>query len=479
MNVLQCCFFIRNRLSSIRLPNLSPFRSMTVGVGIYACPASKQLRFLRMKKSPFSTVSSTGSNRVFRFSDYDCIGFDLDNTLVRYKLSELMNLEYNVLSQYLVNVKGYDPKYLRKTFKSGASLVQRGLLLDFKRGNIVKLGPKGVVMRACHGTRFLSDSEIESTYGPCKIWEEGAVYARDPIEAWSGPLSNKVRALLDYFDTPAALVFARIIDSIEESGSEPGREVWPDILDGLVYMFNPDNFQNEYFSSIKSNVDKYVHSVDRKVLTWLLSLRQHGKKLFLLTGSGAEFVPLIAEHALGSDWRSLFDVTISYARKPWFFLQTKEEKPFVVISESNSDKEAKVLVPRLDSYIIYEQGSWDGLRTSLEAALGKKNGGKVLYVGDNLVQDIYAPFRSSTCETATICEEMGANMSFEGSENLVDPLLMSTSWGSFFGDGGVMSYWSEIINKYSKICIPAVSVCASKSVDFPFRAIYYPDDPIY
>jgi hypothetical protein len=45
--------------------------------------------FIHLEKGPryMSTMFNTQENlsSVFRFTDYDCIGFDLDNTLSRYK----------------------------------------------------------------------------------------------------------------------------------------------------------------------------------------------------------------------------------------------------------------------------------------------------------------------------------------------------------------------------------------------------------
>lgn len=488
MRLFQYALLIKNQFNFITFSQTRNFSfikliPLCIHVDIVAFPQHKRTLFIKMDNSSFALRSAvnSGQNGIFKFTDYDCIGFDLDNTLVRYKLSELMNLEYDMLSRYMIDVKGYDSKHLKKPFKADIGLIQRGLLVDFDRGNLVQLGSQGVVVKASHGTKFLCNSEIEDMYGPRRIWEEGAMYMRDPIEAWRGPLSNKLRALLDYFDAPSALVFARIINSIDESGNKPLKyNVWPDILDGLIYMFNPENFYlgEGYFHSMKTDINKYVHSVDQNVVNWLKSLRQSGKKLFLLTGSGMSFASLIAEHSLGNEWRSLFDVTISYARKPWFFISNKEEKPFIKYSE-NVLEEAKICVPNLDCRIIYEQGSWDGLCTALAAATGKEDGGKVLYVGDNLVQDIYAPAKNTKCQTVAICEEMGAHMTFEDSEKLVDQVLLSSDWGSFFGGSGTMSFWSEIINDYSKLCVPSITVCATKPIDFPYKIGYYPNCPIY
>ncbi|XP_071447982.1 5'-nucleotidase domain-containing protein 1 [Hetaerina americana] len=487
MRLFQYVFLIRNQFNLIKLPQVKHFSSLKrvavcISVDIVAGTRSLHSFSVKMKKTAFSVNRSGNSSHenTLKFSDYDCIGFDLDNTLVKYKLTELMTLEYDMLAKYMVEVKGYDSKYLLMPFSKDIGFVQRCLFVDFERGNLVKLGAKGEVIKASHGTRFLSESEIKDTYGPEQLWKDGLTYIKDPLEAWRGPLSDKVRPLLDYFDAPSALVFARTVNTIDESGDMPVKyNVWPDVLDGLKHMFNPENFDSGegYFHSMRSDVSKYVHPVDHQVVVWLKSLKQRGKKLFLLTGSGMSFASVVAEHSLGPDWRSLFDIVISLARKPWFFIADKEERPFMTVCEPSLVKENKVAVPQLNCHVRYEQGSWDGLRIALGDANGKENGGKVLYVGDNIIQDVYSPVEYTKCQTVAICEEMGAHMTFEGSDKLVDEFLLSSDWGSFFASHGIISYWSDVLSKYSKLCVPSINACAAKPIDYPFKIGYYPGCP--
>ena len=41
----------------------------------------------------------------------------------------------------------------------------QGLTLDIDRGNLLRLGKDGIILAASHGTRKMSDIEIEKTYG--------------------------------------------------------------------------------------------------------------------------------------------------------------------------------------------------------------------------------------------------------------------------------------------------------------------------
>ena len=135
---------------------------------------------------------------VFRFSDYDCIGFDLDNTIVQYKITNVVQFEYEVIANFLVKEKGYHPKHLKAPITSkDLDFMQKGLFIDALKGNILKISPTGKVHNACHGTKMLSLDEIEFYY-PNREWRTGKIFCKEPLQAWNGPLSLKIRTLLDY-----------------------------------------------------------------------------------------------------------------------------------------------------------------------------------------------------------------------------------------------------------------------------------------
>lgn len=192
----------------------------------------------------------TGTD-TFRISDYDVIGFDLDNTLLRYKVSAMVRLEYESLANYLVNVKGYSPKHLLKPFVDDLDFLQKGLIVDLARGNLLKVSADGYIRRATHGTRFMADDEICSRYGPERKWDLLVNYVDDMLLTWNGPLAKSMRSLLDYFDMPASLVFARCVDTLDEEMGLTGAgeiktghyEHWADILEGIFLLYSREHFQ--------------------------------------------------------------------------------------------------------------------------------------------------------------------------------------------------------------------------------------------
>lgn len=437
--------------------------------------------------SRFSANTILTGTDTMRFTDYDCIGFDLDNTLLRYNLTEMVELEYNVLAKYLIEHKGYPADHLKLPMKDNIDFLQRGLIIDFLRGNILKIAYDGYISMASHGTKQLTDEEIVQIYGKDRMWEVTSGFCVDLLQAWHGSLAEDMRALLDYFDMPASLVFARIVDTLDEkNGGKPLPEyhVWHDILDGLGEIFTREHFENnrsEYFASVKANPGKYIRRSSESVRSWLKDLRKH-RTVFLLTGSHIDFANLTASHAFGPDWRELFDIVICFAKKPGFFSLSRPFKELNGFTETTKSVNGAEL--QLDT--IYSQGNWGDLMHVL-AKKSQKLDPKVLYVGDNLIQDVYAPNTYCHADTIAIAEEMHAE-GMRGNKETHDDieLLTSKMWGTyFFSTNDEPSIWLELIRKHSKLCVPSVDWLATKSIDEPFNCFsqkmcingFYPSEP--
>ena len=81
--------------------------------------------------------------------EYDCIGFDLDHTLCRYNVGPMIRLEYDLLAEFLVAKKGYDPAIRAKPFDADRQFVCKGLTLDCDKGNLLRLGHDGFILGKC------------------------------------------------------------------------------------------------------------------------------------------------------------------------------------------------------------------------------------------------------------------------------------------------------------------------------------------
>ncbi|KAK3914093.1 5'-nucleotidase domain-containing protein 1 [Frankliniella fusca] len=404
---------------------------------------------------------------VFRLSDYDCVGFDLDNTLLRYNIANMVKLEYEILAQYLVEEKGYDRTHLTRPLD--LDFLQKGLTLDYENGNVLQLCPDGSIHRASHGTKLLTDAEIEDLYGKEKYSQLTQEYTQNMLDAWNGPISEKIRSVMDHFDVPVALAFARCVDNIDanaekETGSSRKYNLYQDLTDALINMFQRDNFANNsggFFPALKKNPELYMHKASDNVRKWLKDLRKQ-KKVFLVTGSHVDFASFTTQYSFGEDVKDLFDIAVTFARKPGFFTA---RRPFVSLDNGKE----KCLVQPEDIQLgnIYSQGNWQDLYELFKKETGKKHP-KCLYVGDNVIQDVFAPDEYTRCHTVAVSEEMRSEG--VGSDKTYTDVLASNTWGSYFTQKGKKpSLWCDLIQRHAAICVPSVDVLAEKPIDFLYQ----------
>jgi len=371
--------------------------------------------------------------------DYDCIGFDLDHTLCRYNIGPMVRLEYDLLATFLVDKHGYDPAVKHKTFDQDCDFVCKGLTLDIDKGNILRLGKDGYILTATHGTRRMTDIEIEKNYGRCRKKHMASDYATH-LQT-HGPLGMNdfklvVHSFMDYFDYATMLLCARIVDVLDQINNQ-GRPLdeyyfWPDVLEGLKEMFTRTHFIDDYggyFPEIKANPEKYILKRSTAFRDWLKMLRANGKFLYVITGSNVDFASWVASYAVGNDWKDLFDIVVFFARKPSFFI---DRRPFYKL---NGEKEVDSFIgsDELDTGHYYSQGNWHDLQEFMEYTTEWEPSAS-LYFGDNILQDVLAPNKfTKTCDSVAVSEEMlaegmvGHPASHPHAKDLISPL-----WGSYF-----------------------------------------------
>ncbi|XP_017783675.1 PREDICTED: 5'-nucleotidase domain-containing protein 1 [Nicrophorus vespilloides] len=408
------------------------------------------------------------SKESFKFLDYDCLGFDLDNTICRYKVSNMVKLEYKCLANFLIKERGYSGVHLNRPIEEHIDFMIKGLILDVERGNLLRIAPDGHILHGTHGTKKLDDNELTSYYGTECRWETTTLFSQNPLKTWNGPYSKVVRPLLDYFDMPAGLIFARAVDTIdEENGCKLEKyNIYSDILDALQDMFHKDNFSkntSEYFTAIKEHPSDYIQKCSANMMDWLVSLKKQKKVLFLITGSHVDFASFTSTHCMGPNWKDLFDIVICFAKKPGFFT---DNRPFIGVEGFKETEE----VTDLQTNGVYLNGNWAGMHKFLQQA-SKKNNPKVLYVGDNLIQDVYTPAVNTTCDVVAVCEELEAEGIFGHSKNHTDQdLLVSNIWGSYFHrvDEFKETIWCGFIKKHAKLCIPSLEYVAQHQIDHEF-----------
>lgn len=386
----------------------------------------------------------------------------------------MIPLEYTCLSNSLQR-KGYPSDKLNQPLN--LDFLQKGLVLDALKGNIIKLDKNGTILKAFHGETPLSNEEIDRIYGADRKWIASSEFIKNPMNTWNGPYSEQMRTLLDYFDIPISLIMSRAVASLNQNNPPSEYRVWDDILAGLFEMYKRESFNDgssEYFEALKNDPDRYLLRTNLKVIEWLKELKEvEGKALFLLTGSDISFANFTASYALGENWRDLFDSVVCYAKKPGFFVE--QDRPFYRV-EKLAETEEIPSHERLKFNTTYSQGCWSTLKNLLKEKSGSCDP-KTLYVGDNLVQDVLCPARFANMDTVAISEEMfveGVPINKEV-KSVFNSVTSSSTWGSFYKMNQSETIWYDIIRKHSKICIPSIDYLVDlKRLD---DAQFYPSPP--
>ncbi|KAJ7515776.1 hypothetical protein O6H91_22G027400 [Diphasiastrum complanatum] len=168
----------------------------------------------------------------------------------------------------------------------------------------------------------------------------------------------------------------------------------------------------EHMPNLVALMDLFCLSEDA-VVEMLRTLKNRGKKLFILTNSPFPFVDggmrfLFEEDGLAGDsWRELFDVVVALADKPNFYTS---ERPF---RHYNSKKDI-LGFNRVETFLsqsVYYQGC---LKQFLE--ITKWRGPEVLYFGDHLYSDLRGPAKAGW-RTAAIIKELEREIATQNEMN--------------------------------------------------------------
>jgi len=319
-------------------------------------------------------------NRNLRLDHIQMVGFDMDYTLAVYKQAELDRLSIEATAKKLV-ARGYPDRLLTMSYPTNFPI--RGLLVDRKLGNVLKTDRYRYVKKAYHGTRELTSLERRHTYQQRPVRPDpGRFHSIDSLFALSEV--TVYTAVVDELDRPFAQVdYGRLFDDVRACIDEAHR-------DGSIKEI------------IMADIGRYIEH-DPELATTLHMLRSAGKRLFLLTNSEPQYTAAVMSHLLrgeGSEyrsWRSYFDVIITSAMKPAFFMR---DAPFEEVAVGPAQLQLRK-VRELTRGRLYLGGS----QAEFERLTGVP-GDRVLYVGDHIYGDVLRAKKQSAWRTLMIIQEL-------------------------------------------------------------------------
>ncbi|HEX6790312.1 MAG TPA: 5'-nucleotidase domain-containing protein [Candidatus Krumholzibacteria bacterium] len=292
----------------------------------------------------------------------DAVGFDLDHTLALYD-DQAVNLLAAEETVSTLRIRGYAPSTLPVEIQA---TVARGLSMDLRHGNVIKLGADGRVRLARRGTSWLPEEEIRNDYrGHDPADEASTWHVHSP------------------FDAPTLWFFSTLGPSIRTAAdSAYAARLLRDIRGSL----DESHTRGELKKHIARDLGRFV-SPAGALVDHLERWKDTGKHLFVVTNSDRDFATRVLDHVTGGAWRSIFDVVVMDAGKPRFFSDGAAHPP---------------LVARDGHACVLDYGN----AAMVEAHFDLRPE-RILYAGDNARADVI-PARHRGWRTAHVVAELSA-----------------------------------------------------------------------
>lgn len=320
-------------------------------------------------------------NRILNMKHIKLIGLDMDHTLIRYNTKKFEALVYDLVKTRLIESKNYPSELSELQFDFSDAI--RGLVIDSRNGNILKLSRHGAIRQSYHGTTRISHKEQQSIYGGTYINLKDSNYM----------------AVDTAFSIAFCALFSQLIDVKDKKPDKLPNygQIARDILNYVDQVHGDGSLK----SVISSNLETYVYK-DPAIVSGLKHFIAYGKKFFVLTNSDFAYTKLMLEYAItpfleqGQCWQDLFVYVITLANKPRFFYDNLK---FLSIDPKTG------CMTNLDGAIkpgVYQGGCAKKFTTDLGI-----NGDEILYIGDHIYGDILRLKKDCNWRTALVVDELG------------------------------------------------------------------------
>jgi len=307
------------------------------------------------------------------------IGYDMDYTLIHYRMEAWEERAYAMLRERLgeqrwpVDELQFDP-----------DLVNRGLVIDTERGNLVKCNRFGYVKRAFHGTRPFPYEELRE------------VYERTLVDL------NESRwyFLNTLFSISEACMYLQLVDLLDED-LLPGSIGYDELYRIVRRSLDETHMQGALKAEIVAEPMRFV-DLDEEMPLALLDQKEAGKKIILITNSEWSYAEPMMNYVFNrflpgdQTWHDLFDIAIVAAHKPTFF--SGRAPAFEVVTDEGLLREH---FGSFEHGRVYVGGNARLVEESLDL-----RGEEILYVGDHIFVDVNISKNVLRWRTALVIREL-------------------------------------------------------------------------
>ncbi|BHF72904.1 5'-nucleotidase domain-containing protein 3 [Sparganum proliferum] len=318
--------------------------------------------------------------------ELDVYGFDYDFTLVTYT-PELAEFIFRKTSHLLVWKWKYPRELLSIAFDP--NFLIRGLHLDIKEGLIMKVDAfNNIQADTVHrGLQPVPVETVKSVYN-------GLYVPSSLLRGDRQTEKHHMTQMMDFFSLPAVYTVCSVIEHFKKSGINFQPEcIYTDVRNA-VQIIHQTGLLHE---AIMSHPDLYINP-NPKLRSFLERLCSHGKRLFLISNSGAEFINEGMKFAVGRDWRTLFDVIIVGANKPDFF--RSKTTAFRAVDECGAFRSWEG-VSKFEKGQFYLGGNLDMLKQFTKWPFQR-----VLFFGDHVYYDLADASNQWGWATAAVIPEL-------------------------------------------------------------------------
>jgi HAD superfamily 5'-nucleotidase-like hydrolase len=339
-------------------------------------------------------------NRLLNMKKIKVIGFDMDYTLVRYRMEIFEELTHSLALKALARSYGYPKEVTSLEFDCRRSL--GGLVIDKLNGNMLKLSRFSKVKISYNGLDQIGFREQSDQYGDLAI-DIG---------------SSRFKSLDTAFAISQGVLFGQLVQLKKEGMTLPD---YPRIADDIQSAVDDVHQDGSLKGVVTSDFEKYVIA-DPNTARMLERYKSYDKKLMIITNSDYLYTKKLLDYAITpylenhKSWEEVFSLVITLADKPAFF--QRRSRFLRIIGESGAMENHDG--PLTEG--IY-QGGWFG---RLQDELGVKDR-DILYLGDHIYGDVVSIKKTCGWRTALVLEDLEKEMeSLTATENLqkeIDSLM--------------------------------------------------------
>ena len=304
----------------------------------------------------------------------------MDLTLVKYNTVAFGKLTHKVVLNRLVKDFNYPKKILKIPFEFNRGI--RGLIVDKKNGNILKIGQYSDISISYHGLKAIDFQQQKAQYKTTYI----------------DPRKDNFRTVDTSFSMAYVGLYAHLIERKDKYNLPSYKQIEQDLYNAIKNSHQDTSLKDP----VKKNIKKYIIQTP-EIIGALKNFIFHGKKLILITNTSTySYTNALLQYTIdpflekGQVWQDLFTFTIIHAQKPDFFYKKRAFK-FKIEPKTQQ----KLKVPKLLTPGIYSGGSEAVLSRVLSASARE-----ILYIGDHIYGDVLKLKKSCGWRTGLVVEEL-------------------------------------------------------------------------